>query len=115
MASRLTHSKSKRKKVSACYQTGHTKLLLDKLSILFNIPARTKLLETLIINEVLLAVEVNRDDLRGPQKVAFDYLQRFAQEYKQRLEVLRQHDRQGTDRPARGEQHIQQDQSEAVC
>lgn len=90
-----------KKKAPRTYLTREIHRLLDKLGIVYGIRSRTKLLETLILNQMFVVAEIPREQMKGKKKAALDFCKKFAAEYKKRLEVIN-HERQGTNRPVGG-------------
>ncbi len=90
----LTIPLQEKKKVPRTYLTREIHRLLDKLGVVYGIRSRTKLLETLILNQMFVVAETPREQMKGKKKAALDFCKKFAAEYEKRLKVI-DHDRQG--------------------
>ncbi len=75
------------------YFTRDVQKLFEILSVIYGIRKRRKLLETMVMNQILVVAQMDRKQMKGEQKVALDFCKKFAAEYEKRQEVINAYDR----------------------
>lgn len=76
------------KKAPQAFLTRDAHKLLEKLRVIYGLRTKTKILETLIMNQAIVVAQTDRKQMKREQKAALDYCKQFAAEYEKRQGIV---------------------------